>query len=322
MKAPHILSRIIYPDDMPRLMAHFTRLAAAAEGEILDFEYRVYAKAGDVRWVHSRDTIFSRLPNGRVSQILGIAQDISARKAAEDERERLIQELENRNAELERFTYTVSHDLKSPLITIRGFVGFLEEDIRESMTEQVATDLAHIREAADKMSRLLDELLALSRVGRLMNPPQEAPLAELAEEALRLVAGRIYERGVAVTIQPDLPIVYGDRARLVEVLQNLIDNAVKYAGQQPSPHVWIGARQQHGEWVYFVQDNGPGIAPQYHETVFGLFEKLESDSEGTGIGLALAKRIIEVHQGRLWVESEPGHGATFCFTLGARPLVE
>ena len=230
----------------------------------------------------------------------------------------MIAELEAKNAELERFTYTVSHDLTSPLITIRGFLGFLEQDVMSRNVEQMKQDLTHISNAAEKMGRLLNELLELSRIGRAMNPPQEMALGELAREAVDLVAGRLSARGVEVEIAPDLPMVYGDRTRLRQMLQNLLDNAVKYMGDQPHPRVEIGMRYDGAERAFYVRDNGLGIDPRYHQKVFGLFEKLEQKSEGTGVGLAIVKRIVEVHGGRIWVESEgAGKGSAFCFTLSA-----
>ena len=178
------------------------------------------------------------------------------------------------------------------------------------------TDIAYIHMAATTMQRLLDELLELSRIGRVVHPLTEIPLSALAHEAVTLVGGQIAARGVQVHIAPDLPVVVGDRSRLLEVLQNLVDNAVKFMGTQPTPRIEIGCRQKEAETVYYVQDNGVGIDPRYHEKVFGLFERLESEGDGTGIGLALVKRIIEVHGGRIWVESAgQGCGSTFCFTL-------
>jgi signal transduction histidine kinase len=239
--------------------------------------------------------------------------DLQAQLAA---RKALINELENKNAELERFTYTVSHDLKSPLFTIRGFLGYLEQDALAGDHERLKTDLQRITEATDKMQRLLNELLELSRIGRLMNAPAALSLNELAAEALELVHGRITERGITVQIEPDLPTVYGDRPRLVEVLQNLLDNAAKFMADQQEPCIQIGMQgDEQGQPIFYVRDNGMGIAPEHHERVFGLFNKLDPKTDGTGIGLALVKRIIEVHGGRIWVESEIGKGATFFFTL-------
>ncbi len=235
------------------------------------------------------------------------------------ERERLITELEARNAELERFTYTVSHDLKSPLITIKGFLGLLGRDAAAGDAERLRHDIERIGAAADTMGSLLDELLELSRIGRVVNPSEEVDLAELAQEAARSVAGELAERRIEVDIAADLPTVTGDRLRLLEVLQNLLANAARFMGEQAAPRVEIGVRRAGGEAVITVRDNGIGIDPRYHERVFGLFERLDAHAEGTGIGLALVKRIVEFHGGRIWVESEGlGKGCTFCFTLPNR----
>ena len=249
-----------------------------------------------------------------------LQREIAERKQAEAEREALIAELETKNAELERFTYTVSHDLKSPLITIGGFVGFLEKDALSGDQEQFKVDMTYINDAVTKMQRLLDELLELSRIGRLIHPPQKVSFADIAREAVELVHGRIAAHNIRVEIAPDLPAVCGDRVRLVEVVQNLVDNAIKFMGDQPHPHVKIGARQDRDQLVFYVRDNGIGIETQYHEQIFGLFNKLDPTSEGTGIGLALVKRIIETHGGTIWIESEgTGKGSSFCFTLPLAP---
>jgi signal transduction histidine kinase len=232
------------------------------------------------------------------------------------ERENFIQELGSRNAELERFTYTVSHDLRSPLVTIKGFLGMLNRDILKDQKDKIASDMQRIAGAADKMGDLLSDLLELSRIGRIINPPEEIDLVKLAYETLETVDGRIRVKNITTHISADLPRIQGDRVRLGEVLENLLDNAAKYMGEQPNPHIEIGARIDQGEQVIYFKDNGMGIAPQYLQKVFGLFEKLNPTSEGTGIGLALIKRIIEVHGGRIWAESDGlGKGSTFCFTI-------
>jgi signal transduction histidine kinase len=246
-----------------------------------------------------------------------LTEEITERKQAEIEREILIAELEDKNSELERFTYTVSHDLKSPLFTIRGFLGYVEKDALAGNMERLKADIARIIEATDKMQRLLSELLELSRIGRMMNPPQAVPFEVIVREALELVQGHSQERGVHIQVAPQLPTLNGDRARLVEVVQNLVDNAVKFMGEQSDPQIQIGqCGEQDGKPILYIKDNGIGIAPEFHEKVFGLFNKLDTNSEGTGVGLALVKRIIEVHGGKIWVESiGTGHGATFFFTI-------
>ncbi len=225
-------------------------------------------------------------------------------------------EVKAKNTELERFTYTVSHDLKSPLVTIQGFLGLLVKDLDAGARDRVSSDVEHIRVAARKMHALLAELLELARIGRVVHPSEVVDLGELTREAVELAAGPIAERGVEVTIAPGLPRVFGDRIRLLEVIQNLVENAVKYMGDEVSPRIEIHGFQHDGEVVCRVRDNGLGIDPCYRERVFGLFEQLDPRIEGTGIGLALAKRIVEFHGGRIWVESEgPSKGSTFSFAL-------
>lgn len=241
-------------------------------------------------------------------------------------RQNLISELESKNAELERFTYTVSHDLKSPLFTIRGFLGYLEEDALSGNQERLKSDMQRIIDATNKMQQLLNELLELSRVGRMKNESVEIPFGELVREAVELVYGHIMERGISVHIDDNLPIVFGDRQRLLEVVQNLVDNAAKFMGDQPQPRIEIGQDgEEDGMLIFHVRDNGIGIPPEHHDRVFGLFNKLDVKSNGTGIGLALVKRIIEVHGGRIWVQSatspqgEAGQGSTFYFSLPHSP---
>jgi signal transduction histidine kinase len=246
-----------------------------------------------------------------------VVHDITERKQAEAEREALIKDLEVRNAELELFAYTASHDIKNPLITIRGFLGFLEKDAISGNLERFKADMARITDATDKMDHLLNDLILLPRIGRWMNPSEDVPFGDIVREAIELVRGRLDAANIRVTMADGLPIVHGDRARIVEIVQNLLDNAAKFMGDQPQPKIEIGlhGNDKDGKPILFVRDNGIGIESMYHERIFGLFNKLNLQTEGTGVGLALVKRIVEVHGGRIWVESEMGKGSTFFFTL-------
>jgi PAS domain S-box-containing protein len=271
--------------------------------------------AGREYWV---ETTKSPILNtsGEVIGTTGIAREISERKKAELEREALITELEAKNAELERYTYTVSHDLKSPLVTIRGFLGYLEKDALAGNTQKIKDDINRIENATQKMQTLLNDLLELSRIGRLMNQPTDTLFTDIVKDAIELVCGQIEAKHVLIEIQNTPAIAHGDRTRLTEVIQNLVDNAIKFMGDQPKPHITIGTvTNEQDETVFFVHDNGIGIDSQYHERIFALFSKLNAETEGTGIGLTLVKRIIEVHKGRIWLESTPGKSTTFYFTL-------
>lgn len=263
-----------------------------------------------------RDAHLALMYASQVSIALENARLFSDVQNQLNERQKLISELENKNNELERFTYTVSHDLKSPLVTISGFLGYLEQDAANGRMDRLKVDLLRIQEAVHKMQILLSDLLELSRIGRMVNTPQVIPFEELINEAREIVYGQLEAKSVMIQTHPNLPAVYGDRPRLIEILQNLIENAAKYMGAQPNPRIEIGQQgEEQGQLTFFVRDNGIGIDPEHHERIFGLFEKLDSKSEGTGVGLALVKRIVEVHGGRIWVESTPGQGSTFYFTL-------
>lgn len=271
-------------------------------------EFAIICKDGSLRiWDFSSMSI-GRMPDGR-RMAISMAADVTERKEKE-------KELARKNAELERYSYTVSHDLKSPLITIRSFSGAIRRDLETGRQDRLAGDLGRIEAASAKMAELLDDLLELSRVGHQIQTTELVALNDLVSDVLTNLAGPLEEHKVKVAVQHDLPTVLCDRKRMAEVIQNLLENAIKYRGEQENPQILFGMRQDHGITIYFVQDNGMGIDPKYHENVFGLFNKLNARSDGSGIGLALVKRIIGLHGGTVWVESRGiGFGTTFCFTL-------
>lgn len=253
--------------------------------------------------------VAERGPGGEVESVLVISQDVTEMRQREAE-------VQRKNDELTRFTYAVSHDLRSPLVTIKSFIGFLKKDIADGDRERVARDLGFIDNAATRMETLLSELLELSRIGRQNHPHERVPFEDLAREAVALVAGRIALAGTSVEVQADPIRLTGERARLGEVFLNLVDNAVKFSSGVTAPRVVIGVDRSGAEPVFFVSDNGRGIDPRHQPKLFGLFEKLDPDTDGTGVGLALVKRIIDVHGGRIWIDSEGlGRGASARFTL-------
>jgi PAS domain S-box-containing protein len=302
-------------DVLPASVAHQTMFAIERvldSGQVHAFEYQLLQD-------EENKTFEARITPLSSDTVLAIVRDVSLQKWIFGEREKLIMELEAKNAELERFTYTASHDLKSPLITIKGFLGFLREDAQRGNFKRLESDIQRIGDAADKMQRLLNDLLELSRIGRLVNQSQSVDLNAMIADVLELLHGRLHGGPIPirVSVEERLPLVYGDGARLLEVWQNLIDNAAKFMGDQPHPHIEIGqtGTASEGLPIFFVRDNGVGIDPKFKDRIFSLFDKLDPGTEGTGIGLALVKRIVEFHGGRIWVDSEPGKGSTFYLTL-------
>lgn len=305
---------ISHPQDIDVSLDFIQR---SLEGQLdhIDFEKRYLHKQGHIIWANT-STSLVRDPNGEPLYFISHVQDITRSKTIETEREKLIKQLETKNAELERMTYTISHDLKSPLITIQGFLTLLERDAANNDSDRLAQDIKFIRTAAKKMKQLVDDLLELSRIGRLTSPQEIIPLSDLVREAVSVVAGSINVRGAKVHVSANMPTVVGDRARLLQVFQNLIDNAVKFMGDEPNPTLKIGGRVEGGFAVCYVKDNGIGIDARYHHRIFNLFDRLDTETEGSGVGLALAKRVMEVHNGQIWVESAgDGLGSTFWLKL-------
>lgn len=313
---PSSWQALIHPDDKQPALDLFVEHTENDVPYNIPVRYR--HKDGSTVWVICRGVAIKN-EDGKPVRMLGAHTDITALKRAEEQLANANAELEDKNREMERFTYTVSHDLRSPLITIQGFLGLLQRDLTANDVERIKTDSQHINTAAARMTELLDELLRLSRVGRLTGEPESIQLSELAAEAVALVSGRISQADAEVVIQQDMPAVYGEANRLREVIQNLVDNAVKYIGDEPHPKVQIGARSNGVETIVHITDNGIGIDPKYHEKIFGLFDQLDADSDGVGMGLPMVRRIVEVHGGRIWVESEgTGTGSTFYVALPRR----
>lgn len=233
-----------------------------------------------------------------------------------EEREGLVGELKSRTEDLEQFARSASHDLKSPLVTIRGFLGLLRRDATSGNSEKMQHDIERISTAALRMKALLDRLSELSLVDRNVDRTQPVALQEVVTEALDQLAGSIVAKRVTVEVDPTLPVVRGDRTQLFQIYQNLIENAVKFMGSESEPRIEIACRREGGEMVHFVRDNGVGIDSGFHETVFDLFSQLSAKGDGTGYGLTLVRRLVELHGGRVWVESDGlGKGSTVCFTL-------
>jgi PAS domain S-box-containing protein len=295
----------IHPDDYDGVRTSLQKSARDMTPWFLEF--RVKFDDGTERWLFA-NALPQREFDGSILWY-GFITDISERK-------RTGKDLQKKNAEIEQFIYTVSHDLRSPLVTIKTFLGYLEQDISASDSNRIAKDLGFVHSAADRMEALLNELLDMTRVGRSTNPHETVTFQELAAEALDAVAGQITTGKVDIRVSAANPTLYGDRRRLLQIWQNLLDNALKYMGDQAEPHIEIGVEQQDGDLVFFICDNGIGIAPEYREKVFGIFEQLDRHSGGVGRGLTMIRHIVELYGGRVWVESGgQGQGCCFRFTL-------
>jgi|GEM_PF-3472638 len=309
---------LIHPDDLQDVKS---AIHDHLEGKSKTFfsEHRLKTKSGKWKWFLSQGKIVEYGQNSKPVRLTGTIMDITDRKNAESERENLIRQLAEKNVEMERYNYTVTHDLKSPLITVKEFLKILERDISANNKGNIHFYIARIKNACEKMGTMLDQLLELSKIKRITNPFEELSFCSLVREVVDLISGEIAGKNIKIDIDPDMPNVYGDKSRISSLIQNLIDNAVKFMGDQPEPYIKIGFLPSHtykNKGVFYVQDNGMGIEHSFKEKVFGLFEKLNPQIKGTGLGLALAKRITDLHGGKIWAESQgTGKGAIFKFTL-------
>jgi PAS domain S-box-containing protein len=257
---------------------------------------------------------------GRSYMFSAFIRDITERKRAEDALAHKTEELTRMNTELEDFTHSVSHDLKEPLRGIEAFAGFIAEDYGDKLDEQGQRYVNVLRESAVRMKDLIDDLLQLSRIGRTRIEYAPVAVRSLVEDVTLELSFALQQKHAELRLDSELPTVTCDRVRMREVFKNLISNAIKY-NDKPSPQIKIGCRSENGGFTFCVRDNGIGIDPQYHEKVFKIFQRLHhrEEYEGTGVGLAICKKVIEAHGGRIWVESTAGEGTTFLFTIPHAP---
>ncbi len=252
--------------------------------------------------------------DGQFTTLLIIAWDVTDRKEAEEARRHQAVELQRMNEELQQFAYIVSHDLSEPLRTMHSFTQLLARRAAGNLDEVAREFMDFITEAAQRMQQMLTDLLTYTRAGQ--TPALQAVDCEaVLTQVLNAVQTRIAEREAVITHDP-LPTIRGDATRIGQVFQNLLSNALKFCERRP-PRIHLTAVQDGAQWQFAVRDNGIGIDPQYAERIFQIFQRLHTRTaySGTGIGLAICKKIIEQHGGRIWAESAPGHGATFFFTL-------
>ncbi len=296
MPSSEAFFEIVHPDDLPGLQ---TALATAVDGgETYDAEFRVFLPGGRVRWLAARGRM---VPDGRGGgRIYGFNFDVTERRQQEEA-------LRQKNAEMERFAYTVSHDLKSPLVTITGFLGLLKGYVAAGQVEKADQALARVLGAADRMGRLIEDLLVLSRSGRTSGDPEPVDLDEVAGRLADELAVRARPTGGTIEVRRPLGVLLADRQRVEEALENLLANAVRYGlGGGGSRVVVRSEPAPSGGLRLAVEDDGPGVPEAYRDRVFGLFQRLGTDGGGTGVGLAVVARVMEVMGGQARVESAGG----------------
>ena len=243
----------------------------------------------------------------------GIVRDITARKQAEERQARLIHELESANEELKNFAYVVSHDLKAPLRAIGSLADWISTDQAEKLDAEGKEHLRLLVQRVRRMDSLIDGILQYSRVGRVREAVVAVDVNDVVQEALAMLAPPPHIR---VEVAPELPTIRAERTRILQLFQNLLSNAIKYL-DKPEGLIRIGSVAHDQDWEFSVSDNGPGIEPRHFKRIFQLFQTLAPKDrvESTGVGLALVKKIVEMYGGRVWIESQPGAGSTFFFTL-------
>jgi light-regulated signal transduction histidine kinase (bacteriophytochrome) len=305
----------MYPEDLETDLEN-TRRLLTGELQSYSMDMRWHRDLGPDVWIRQTRSL-AREPGGAPKYFVVVVEDISLRKLAEEQRSHGTEELARSNAELEQFAYVVSHDLQEPLRMVASYVQLLEERYKDQLDSNAREFIAYAVDGATRMKKMITDLLAYSRVGRQKEELSPIACEAVLDEARANLEAAITESSAEVSHGP-LPVVRGNAHLLVHLFQNLIGNALKFRAKAP-PRVHVSAELNGHGWVFSVRDNGIGLDQQFADRIFLVFQRLHGREEypGTGIGLAICRRIVEHHGGRIWVESETGKGATFHFTLAS-----
>jgi PAS domain S-box-containing protein len=289
------------------------------EGFVKDYPLAIRHISGKVTDVVYNATLLTN-EAGEVQGVFAAARDITERKAMESELRQTLEKLRQSNAELEQFAYVASHDLQEPLRMVASYVQLLQRRYQGKLDAEADEFIAYAVDGANRMRGLIDDLLTYSRVGRLGKPFEPTNLESTLDIVLKNLQASIVENKATVTLDK-LPVVSGDSVQLVQLFQNLVSNAIKFHGAEP-PRVHVSAKDKGLEYQFAVSDNGIGIDPQYFDRLFKIFQRLHTREEytGSGIGLAICKKIVDRHGGRIWIESQLGKGSTIYFTLSKRKV--
>jgi len=302
--------RELFPQLDPHPQDLFQRVLST--GETITFESTGKTMASDEMATWLACTAPVRAPDGRRLGVVIVILDISQRKRAEAERDRLITALERSNKELDQFAYVASHDLKAPLRGINNLAQWIQDDLKSAMTQEVREQMQMLMGRVHRMEALIDGILTYSRAGRVREQPESIDVGALLNETIELLSPTL---PASIQVETRMPVVHTERVPLQQVFLNFISNALKHA-MRPDVIVKVRSSEQDDAWEFSIADNGPGIAPEYHERIWGIFQTLRArdEVEGTGIGLSVVKKIVESRGGSVRVESAPGQGATFFFT--------
>jgi signal transduction histidine kinase len=289
------------------LKGNLTRLVPAVERELAECEVRRERKRAEEALKRSHEELEHRVKE-RTEEL----------RASKRELERIVAELGRSNRELEQFAYVASHDLQEPLRMVTLFMQLLTKRLGDQLDDKAHEYVKHAVDGAQRMSQLIYDLLVFSRIRRGTWDPAPVDMNKVFQQVLADCRGSIEEAGARVT-GGEFPVVQGEATQLGQLLQNLIANAVKFRRAGVAPEIFVSTWREGGEWVFAVRDNGIGISPEQRERVFQIFQRLHNREQytGTGIGLAICQKVVEHHGGRIWIESTPGGGSTFLFTLPA-----
>ena len=310
------LPTLCHPDDLGRVFEHFDKIKRLDDGAIAEVEYRMKHRDGDWVWLISHESVFDRDAGGNVLRHIGVATDITAQKLAEAEALREKQAANDANEELRSFAYSVSHDLKSPSITLELLLGELRHAMKETADDEATSLMDSAQKTVGRMQQLIEDVLHYTRVIGSAKFQDSVNLDQTFSDLLEDLKGEISRASARIEIDP-MPSLPGDPVQLRILFQNLLGNAIRYRKPDTAPAISVSCRRTGPIVTISVKDDGIGIDPAMHDRIFQLFARLHGEKEypGTGLGLATCRRIAANHNGSIRVDSAPGKGSTFSVSL-------